>query len=94
MEKYKNFINNRWIDSESKETIKVDDPATGKVIGEISCAKKTEVDLAINAARKSYNSRILFDMPLLARAKLMRKRRLTGKAYGLVRIDVVKCRSQ
>ena len=73
MQHYKNFIDGKWIDSESKETIKVDDPATGKVIGEISCAKKTEVDLAINAARKSYNSRILVDMPLLARAKLMRK---------------------
>ena len=53
MKHYKNFIDGKWIDSESKETIKVDDPATGKVIGEISCAKKTEVDLAINAARKS-----------------------------------------
>ena len=73
MQHYKNFIDGKWIDSESKETIKVDDPATGKVIGEISCAKKREVDLAINAARKSFNSRILVDMPLLSRAKLMRK---------------------
>ena len=32
MEKYKNFINNRWIDSESKETIKVEDPSTTKII--------------------------------------------------------------
>ena len=44
MEKYKNFINNSWVDSESKETIKVEDPATAKYIGEIACAKKTEVD--------------------------------------------------
>ena len=41
MQHYKNFIDGKWVDSESKETIKVDDPATGKVIGEISCAKKT-----------------------------------------------------
>ena len=73
MQYYKNFIDGKWVDSESKETIKVDDPATGKVIGEISCAKKTEVDLAVNAARKSYDSRVLVDMPLLTRAKLMRK---------------------
>ncbi len=33
MEKYKNFINNKWIESESKETIKVDDPSNGKIIG-------------------------------------------------------------
>ena len=73
MEKYKNFINNSWVDSESKETIKVEDPATAKYIGEIACAKKTEVDLAVNAAKESFNSRILIDMPLLERAKLMHK---------------------
>ena len=73
MEKYKNFINNSWVDSESKETIKVEDPATAKIIGEIACAEKTEVDLAVNAAKESFNSRILIDMPLLERAKLMHK---------------------
>ena len=73
MEKYKNFINNSWVDSESKETIKVEDPATAKIIGEIACAKKNEVDLAVNSAKESYNSRILIDMPLLERAKLMHK---------------------
>ena len=73
MEKYKNFINNSWVDSDSKETIKVEDPATSKIIGEIACAKKTEVDLAVNAAKESFNSRILIDMPLLERAKLMHK---------------------
>ena len=73
MEKYKNFINGKWLDNESKETIKVEDPATAKIIGEIACAKKTEVDLAVNAAKESYKSRILVDMPLLERAKLMHK---------------------
>ena len=63
MEQYKNFIDGKWIESESKETIKVDDPANGKIIGEISCAKKTEVDLAVDAARRSFESRILVDMP-------------------------------
>ena len=73
MDQYKNFIDGKWIESESKETIKVDDPANGKVIGEISCAKKNEVDLAVDAARRSFESRVLVDMPLLARAKLMRR---------------------
>ena len=35
MQLYKNFIDGKWIDAEKKETIKVDDPATGKIIGEI-----------------------------------------------------------
>ena len=73
MQQYKNFIDGKWISSESKETIKVDDPSNGRVIGEISCAKKNEVDLAVEAAKNSYNSRVLVDMPLLSRAKLMRK---------------------
>ena len=73
MKRYKNFIDGKWIESESKEIIKVDNPANGKVIGEISCAKKNEVDLAVDAARRSFESRVLVDMPLLARAKLMRR---------------------
>ena len=68
-----NFIDGKWLESQSKETIKVDDPATGEIIGEISCAKKDDVDLAINAAKKSFESRVLVDMPLLTRAKLMRR---------------------
>ena len=58
MEQYKNFIDGKWISSESKETIKVDDPSNGKIIGEISCAKKNEVDLAVEAAKNSYNNRV------------------------------------
>tara|TARA_B100001173_G_scaffold278294_1_gene260289 strand:+ start:430 stop:1863 length:1434 start_codon:yes stop_codon:yes gene_type:complete len=73
MQKYMNFIDGKWLESQSKETIKVDDPATGKIIGEISCAKKDDVDLAVDAAKKSFESRVLVDMPLLARAKLMRR---------------------
>ena len=32
MQLYKNFIDGKWVDSEKKDTIKVDDPATGKII--------------------------------------------------------------
>ena len=31
MKKYKNFIDGKWLDNESKETIKVEDPATVNV---------------------------------------------------------------
>ena len=73
MKLYKNYIDGKWIESESKEIIQVDDPATGKIIGEISCAKKNEVDLAVSAAKAAFNSRVLVDMPLLERAKLMHR---------------------
>jgi len=73
MKLYKNYIDGKWIESESKETIQVDDPSNGKIIGEISCAKKTEVDLAVSAAKNAFSSRVLVDMPILERAKLMHR---------------------
>ena len=73
MKLYKNYIDGKWLESESKDIIQVDDPATGKIIGEISCAKKNEVDLAVSAAKAAFNSRILVDMPLLERGKLMHR---------------------
>ena len=47
MQLYKNFIDGKWIESEKKETIKVDDTSSGKFIGEIASAKKSVVDLAV-----------------------------------------------
>ena len=73
MKKYQNYINGKWMDSSSNETIKVEDPATTNIIGEIACAKNIDIDLAVEAAKKSFESRILVDMPILDRAKLMRR---------------------
>jgi len=73
MKLYKNYIDGKWLETESKEVIQVDDPATGKIIGEISCAKKNEVDLAVSAAKAAFKSRVLVDMPILQRAKLMHR---------------------
>ena len=73
MKSYQNYINGKWMDSLSNEKIQVEDPATTNVIGEIACAKNEDVDLAVDAAKKSFDSRILVDMPILERAKLMRR---------------------
>ena len=73
MEKYQSYIDGKWIDSVTGKTIKVDDPASEKIIGEIACATNPDVDMAVEAARNSFNTRILVDMPPLERAKLMRK---------------------
>jgi acyl-CoA reductase-like NAD-dependent aldehyde dehydrogenase len=72
MQKCKNYINGQWIESSSGEVIEVNNPATGKVIGEVSCAKQVEVDMAVDAALKAHNSRVLVDMPPMERATLMR----------------------
>ena len=73
MKSYQNYINGKWMDSLSNEKILIEDPATTNVIGEIACAKNEDVDLAVDAAKKSFDSRILVDMPILERAKLMRR---------------------
>ena len=73
MEKYQSYIDGKWLDSVTGKTIKVDDPASEKIIGEIACATNPDVDMAVEAARNSFNTRILVDMPPLERAKLMRK---------------------
>ena len=72
MKSYQNYINGKWMDSSSKEKIQVEDPATTNIIGEIACANNADVDLAVEAAKNSFNSRILVDMPILERARLMR----------------------
>ena len=35
MKLYKNYIDGKWLESETKEIIQVDDPATGKVTIEV-----------------------------------------------------------
>ena len=73
MKSYQNYINGKWVDSLSKEKIQVEDPSTAKLIGEIACSKNADVDMAVESAKKSFEKRILVDMPILDRAKLMRK---------------------
>ena len=73
MKTYQNYINGKWMNSLSNEKIQVEDPATTNIIGEIACAKNDDIDLAVEAAKKSFESRILVDMPILERAKLMRR---------------------
>ena len=73
MKTYQNYIDGKWVDSLSKETIQVEDPASTNIIGQIACAKNDDVDMAVEAAKKTFQSRILIDMPILERAKLMRR---------------------
>ena len=72
MKKYQHYINGEWIDSKGNEVIAVVNPATEEVIGEISAANKDDIDLAVEAAKSAYESRVLVDMNPMERAKLMR----------------------
>ena len=68
MKLYKNYIDCKWLESESKDIIQVDDPATGKIIGEISCAKKNEVDLAVSAAKAAFDDQMQYAVKIMMNA--------------------------
>ena len=50
------YINGNWVDSKSGKTFDVEDPATGKKIATCAAGDKNDVDLAVSAARKAFDS--------------------------------------
>lgn len=56
MDVLKNYINGRWVDSVSKETIDVVNPATGEVLAKVpfGVSTATDVETAVNAANIAY----------------------------------------
>jgi aldehyde dehydrogenase (NAD+) len=51
------LINNRWVDSISGKTFETINPATGEVIAKVAEADAPDVDVAVKAARKAFNSK-------------------------------------
>ncbi len=55
MEKVKNYINGKWVDSKSGETFQSVNPANkGEVVGVVSKSGGADVDEAVRAAREAY----------------------------------------
>jgi aldehyde dehydrogenase (NAD+) len=50
------LINNRWVASESGETFATVNPSTGEEICQVAAADTTDVDKAVHAARKAFES--------------------------------------
>ena len=71
-EKFGQYIDGKWQGSSDNATYDVINPATEEVIGKISAANKNDIDLAVEAAKLAYESRVLVDMNPMERAKLMR----------------------
>src|SRR4030095_1419631 len=51
VEHKKLFINNEWRDAAGGKTMEVINPATEEVIGTVASADRSDVDLAVQAAR-------------------------------------------
>jgi succinate-semialdehyde dehydrogenase/glutarate-semialdehyde dehydrogenase len=71
------FINGQWQDAADGRTLPVFNPASGKEIGRVAQAGKADLDKALEAAQKGFET--WRDMPPADRAKIMRK------AAGLIR---------
>jgi succinate-semialdehyde dehydrogenase/glutarate-semialdehyde dehydrogenase len=71
------FINGQWQDAADGRTLAVFNPATGKEIGRVAHAGKADLDKALEAAQKGFET--WRDMTADARSKVMRK------AAGLMR---------
>ena len=55
-ETHRLFIGGEWVDAETGETIDVINPATGMVIAKVQAAGPGDVDKAVKAARKAFES--------------------------------------
>jgi succinate-semialdehyde dehydrogenase/glutarate-semialdehyde dehydrogenase len=65
------FINGQWQDAADGRTMAVFNPATGKEIGRVAHAGKADLDKALEAAQKGFET--WRDMLPVERAKIMRK---------------------
>ncbi|HVE51909.1 MAG TPA: NAD-dependent succinate-semialdehyde dehydrogenase [Ramlibacter sp.] len=65
------FINGEWQDAADGRSLAVFNPSTGKEIGRVAQASKADLDRALEAAQKGFET--WRDMPPAERAKVMRK---------------------
>ncbi len=50
------LIDGKWVDARSGETFSVEDPATQEVIGHVPAGDRADIDLAVAAARRAFES--------------------------------------
>ena len=50
------YINGKWVNPISKDILDVTNPANEDIIAQISLGNKEDLDVAVNAAKKSFNS--------------------------------------
>ena len=71
---HKLYINGKWVDSKSGKTFDVEDPATGKKISTCAAGDKNDIDLAVSAARKCFDSGKWHSIPPNEKGKIINVR--------------------
>lgn len=67
------FINNKYVDAISGDTLETVNPATEEVIAKVSACDKADVDVAVKAAREAFETGPWSKMDGAARGRLMYK---------------------
>src|SRR4051812_40020976 len=67
------FIGGKWVDSVSGKTFPTLNPATGETICQVAEGDKADVDLAVKAARRAFESGPWSKMSGAERGKLMNR---------------------
>jgi phenylacetaldehyde dehydrogenase len=67
------FIGGRWVDSATGKTFDTIDPATGEVLAKVAESGPEDVDRAVAAARKAFDSAVWRGLPPAERAKVLWK---------------------
>ncbi len=69
----KMFINNRWVESASGKTFPSYNPATGEVLAQVAEGDREDINRAVKAARKAFDSGPWSDMSASQRGRLIWK---------------------
>ena len=67
------LIGGKWVDAKSGKTFDVENPATGDIVAQVADGKKEDIDEAVKAARKAFESGPWKDMSASERGKIVWK---------------------
>ena len=67
------LINGKWVDAKNGKTFDVENPATGDIVAKVADGKKEDIDEAVKAARKAFETGPWKDMSASERGKIVWK---------------------
>ncbi len=76
------FVDGKWTDSASCETFETLNPATGDTICQVAAGDKADVDIAVKAARRAFESKAWTRMSAAERGRLLYKLGDLVEAHG------------
>ena len=67
------LIGGKWVDAKNGKTFDVENPATGDIVAQVADGKKEDIDQAVKAARKAFETGPWKDMSASERGKIVWK---------------------